>query len=616
MADIFLARSANEAGIERYVVLKRVLAERSRDPHFATMFLDEARLAAQLQHPNIAQVHDIGTLGGSYFYTMEYVHGEDVRHVLQRLHALRRKLPVNLALHAAAGALAGLQHAHARTAPDGKPLGVIHRDVSPSNVMISFEGSIKLLDFGVAKASQRSTESRAGAIKGKIMYLSPEQCQGGTIDRRSDLFALGIVLHEMLIGRRLYKRDTDFQTMMAIVNEPPPPPSSLRPDVSPAIDAIVLTALSKDPDKRYASANDMIEAIEAVAMREGLGLSVTSAGKFMRELFGERPEPWLELAARDEDPKQVTVTGESVVSLDSGAAIAAPATFSPSAAVRAEQSLEAQLQRAPAIGRQDDPDLSAGTSLPRVPSGPTSFPVIGTPTENTSLGGVVHPYPASADLSVGSRSTGGLSAIRTTPFWRRRAFVIVASAVTVVLAIVIATEMFGGSSTPASTHASAVGSAALVTVPAPAIDATAIASNGSAVGSDMGASAGSSEGSGASAGSAAPSPPPTPTRTPKPTIDTAFAAGDWTATLELCVHTGSPTNLERVRCGVAACNGKQRAIALGYHEAVNGAAQTTIERACRDHGIVLVRPARSTPSGTKNPCDDKQYREQNPLKCQ
>ena len=617
MADIFLARSANEAGVERYVVLKRVLAERSRDPHFATMFLDEARLAAQLQHPNVAQVHDIGKLGGSYFYTMEYVHGEDVRHVLQRLSALRRKLPVNLALHIAVGALAGLQHAHTRTGSDGKPLGVIHRDVSPSNVMVSFEGGIKLLDFGVAKAAQRSAESRAGTIKGKIMYLSPEQCQGGTIDRRSDIYSLGIVLHEMLTGRRLYKRETEFQTMMAIVSEVVAPPSSLRPEVSADIDAIVATALSKDRDQRYATATDMIEAIEAIAAREGHVLSVTAAGKFLRELFGERPEPWLELAARDEDAKQVTVTGESVDSLDSLSGVAIAAAFSPSGAAVAEQALEAQLDQAPAIGRPPEPEPSglsptipppiaeperAPLALPLPPPAiatPLQIPTIAPPKPKVVTTVGIAP-PATASSSGGYpnappeyRSTGGVPAlVEPTPMWRRRGFVIAASALTVVLAIVVITHVMGGSAHAPVIHDA--GSNAVVAVSADAAGVVAVTPDAAIV---------AAEGSG-SAEVVAPV---------AATITSTFAAGDWATTLELCRHTIAPTTVERTHCGVAACNARQRAVALGYFQAASTAAEATIERACHDHGIALRAPKTTAP---KNPCDDKQYREQNPLKCQ
>ena len=354
MADIYLAHASTAAGVERHVVLKRVLAEHSRNPQFAKMFLDEARLAAQLQHPNIAQVLDIGVLAGSYFFTMEYVHGKDVRQLLHRLVTQKRELPITFALHVAAGALAALHHAHERTSPDHQPLGVVHRDVSPSNVMVSYEGVIKLLDFGVAKATQNTTETRSGTIKGKISYLSPEQCQTKPVDRRSDIFALGIVLYEMLTCRRLYRRDSDFAAMEAIVHEVPRPPSSVRPEISADLDRIVLRALAKAPADRFATAADMLEAIEQVAAREHHVLSATAMGRFMRELFGERKEPWNERAGTD--PTAMTITGESIAALDS-----------PDSQQRA---LEAQLEHAPLLATGDASAGEADLSVPPLPPPP------------------------------------------------------------------------------------------------------------------------------------------------------------------------------------------------------------------------------------------------------
>src|SRR4051812_45334191 len=200
MAEIFLARNESTAGVERYVVLKRVLRDHANDIKLVNMLLDEARLAARLQHPNIAQLYDTGKLGDSYFFTMEYVHGETVRNIMYQAFSANQLIPIACVLTIIAGAAAGLQHAHERLGLDGQRLGIVHRDVSPSNLMVNYDGNIKLVDFGVAKAVHRAVETQAGAVKGKIAYLSPEQVRNVPVDARSDLFSLGIVMWEMLVG--------------------------------------------------------------------------------------------------------------------------------------------------------------------------------------------------------------------------------------------------------------------------------------------------------------------------------------------------------------------------------------------------------------------------------
>jgi serine/threonine protein kinase len=311
MAEIFLAR-ASAAGVDRYVVLKRVLRQRAQDVRFMQMFLDEARLAAQLQHANIAQVHDIGQLGDSFFFTMEYVHGETLVEIFARANAQQRAIPIGCVLTIVAGAAAGLHYAHERIGVDGVPLGIVHRDVSPSNLMITYEGTVKLVDFGVAKAGHRTRETSTGTIKGKLSYMSPEQCRGKDMDRRSDLFSLGIVMWEMLTGERLFKvTGTEYEQMQRIVRDPTPAPSSRRADVPPELDAVVAKLLEKDPDQRFQSADELLEAIEAIAVRTGSVLSTAGLGRFVRELCGRRPEPWIEIRSTVA-PDIVTVTTEPV----------------------------------------------------------------------------------------------------------------------------------------------------------------------------------------------------------------------------------------------------------------------------------------------------------------
>ena len=318
MAEIFLAKGASAGGVERYVVLKRILRHRATDALLVGMFLDEARLAAQLQHSNIAQVYDIGKLGDSFFFTMEYVHGETVRSLLHRANGTRTPVPIGCVLTIAAGALAGLHYAHEKKSMDGRPLGSVHRDVSPSNLMISYDGTVKVVDFGVAKAADRVTETHSGTVKGKISYLAPEQIiKGGGVDRRSDLFSFGIVLWEMLTTRRLYRRETDFETMAAIVNEGPPRPSTIRSDIPRELDEMTLKLLAKSPADRYQSAAELQEAIEEIAVRTGCVLSTPPVARFLRELFGQRPEPWI-VTEMSEAAEGVTVTMSSSVAEDLG----------------------------------------------------------------------------------------------------------------------------------------------------------------------------------------------------------------------------------------------------------------------------------------------------------
>ena len=312
MAEIFLARSKGLAGVERYCVMKRILREHATDVRFVQMFLDEARLVARLQHSNIAQVYDLGKLGDSYFFTMEYVHGETVRGLIARAKQLRRPIPLACVLTIAAGIAAGLHHAHERLGPNERPLGIVHRDISPSNVMVGFDGTVKVVDFGIAKVDDSTQETRAGMVKGKISYLSPEQARAQPVDRRTDLFALGIVMWEMLTAQRMYERGDDYETMTAIITEAPLPPSSVRPDVPPEVDALVLKALAKAPADRFQTAEEMGEAIELLGQRLGTAPSTAMLARYLRDMFGARKEAWRTLATPAIAGEKVTVTAEPV----------------------------------------------------------------------------------------------------------------------------------------------------------------------------------------------------------------------------------------------------------------------------------------------------------------
>jgi serine/threonine protein kinase len=287
MAELYLARSRGDGGFEKIVVLKRILPSLALNEDFVKMFVDEARLAAQLHHPNIAAVYDIGHDAGGYFFAMEYVQGKDLREVM-RASALTGGLPLEHALNIIVGVASGLHYAHEKLGPDGRALGIVHRDVSPANVIVTFDGALKLCDFGVAKARSRQTETRAGTLKGKIAYMSPEQCRGDEVDRRSDVYSLGILLYELTTGTRLYGgQHNEFKLLQQIANVDVPPPSTRIPGYPPELEMIVMRALSRDLDERYGAAEEMHVDLERFAARARLVLSSVELRRYMRELFPE-----------------------------------------------------------------------------------------------------------------------------------------------------------------------------------------------------------------------------------------------------------------------------------------------------------------------------------------
>jgi len=294
MAQIYLARQSGLGSFERHVVLKTILRERASDQRFVTMFLDEAKLAATLNHQNVAQVYEVDQADGNYFMAMEYVHGENARAILET--TLRRgwTIPLELAVMIISGAAAGLHHAHERRGKNGQPLNIVHRDVSPANIMVGFDGSVKVLDFGIAKAEERATKTVGGTIKGKYGYMSPEQCKGKPIDRRSDIFALGIVLYELTTLRRAFKGNDDFETMKRIVAGDVVLPTVAVPGFPRELEAILLTAMANDPNARFQTAQELIEALDAFAVRAKLTGSGTAMGRFMTQLFGSKKEPWVD----------------------------------------------------------------------------------------------------------------------------------------------------------------------------------------------------------------------------------------------------------------------------------------------------------------------------------
>ncbi|MBI3184521.1 MAG: serine/threonine protein kinase [Myxococcales bacterium] len=290
MGQIYLARSSRAEGFQKLLVVKMMLAHHSRDEGFVQMFLDEARLAARLNHPNICHIFDLGDVAGTYYLAMEYVPGVDLRSLPKDCGEKGRPLPLPLTCRIIADAAAGLHYAHELTDDAGRPLGLVHRDISPSNVLVSFDGAVKLIDFGIAKATGRTTSTATGQLKGKFAYMSPEQAEGEPLDRRSDIYSLGLVFHELITGRRVLQRDSDTQTLKAARDAHIEPPSQLNPSLPSSIDQVLSRALAKSPGDRYATAQALVLAIEDWLLKGQKPASQSHLSGFLRELYPDHQE--------------------------------------------------------------------------------------------------------------------------------------------------------------------------------------------------------------------------------------------------------------------------------------------------------------------------------------
>jgi serine/threonine protein kinase len=270
MATVYLARLSGVGGFQRFAAIKRLHPHLAREPEFIEMFLDEARLAARIHHPNVVPILEIGTSEHGYYLVMEYVEGDTLGRLLARSAQTGQQLPMNVGLRIVLDALAGLDASHELKDDDGSPLGIVHRDVSPQNVLVGIDGSARLTDFGVARATSRVSTTRSGHLKGKLAYMAPEQARGAKdIDRRADVFAIGIVLWEVMAGRRLFKGEGEADTLHKVLHEPIPALHSIAPKVPPEIDALVIRALDRDRTARFATAAEFGDALERAARTVG-----------------------------------------------------------------------------------------------------------------------------------------------------------------------------------------------------------------------------------------------------------------------------------------------------------------------------------------------------------
>ncbi len=308
MAEVFKAKSFGEEGFEKILAIKRILPSMAEDDEFIEMFIDEAKISGQLSHPNIGQIYELGKIGDSHFIAMEFIWGKDVLQIQNRFRRLRKKIPLSMVAYVGSRVCEGLDYAHRKKDDEQTSMGLIHRDVSPQNVLVSYAGEVKIIDFGIAKARSRSSKTQAGVLKGKFGYMSPEQVRALPLDRRSDIFAIGTLLWEMTTGERLFTGETDFATLEKVRNAQVIPPSRVDPRVDPGLEAIILKALKRDPEDRYQWASEMQEELTAYYMTQDTiftakALSATASTLFEAERKREEKslEEYLKIRKEDLD---------------------------------------------------------------------------------------------------------------------------------------------------------------------------------------------------------------------------------------------------------------------------------------------------------------------------
>jgi serine/threonine protein kinase len=312
MAELFLARATGLGGFERLLVIKRVLPALAHDTEFVRMLLDEARIAATLQHSNIVQVFDVGMDDGNVFFAMEHLHGQHVAEIVRGAKARATTMPLENAIAIAVAVAAGLHYAHERWGVDGKPLGIVHRDISPNNVIVTYDGNVKLIDFGIAKAANNLSTTRFGLFKGKLPYASPEQCRCEPVDRRTDVYSLGVLLYELTTGHQLFVAESEFE-LLRLMSEAVVPRPRMRDKAYPReLEQVVLKALARDPADRYQTAEALQRDLEVFAGKARLDLSAFSLSRLMGTLFDDKLGHW-------QDAKRAGLTLEQHITRTTGA---------------------------------------------------------------------------------------------------------------------------------------------------------------------------------------------------------------------------------------------------------------------------------------------------------
>lgn len=376
MGEIYLARARGAGGFEKTLIIKKILPHLASDPQFVDKFLDEGRIIVNLSHGNIVPVFDMDEEGGEYYIAMEYVPGRDVRAVLKKLEEVDEAIPPKLACFVISEVCEGLAYAHRQTDSEGRPLEIVHRDVSPSNILLSTDGEVKLIDFGIARAAGRRSETVSGRVQGKVCYMSPEQATGADVDRRSDIFSAGTVLYEMVTGVRPFEGDTDLESLDLVRACDYPSPSELRDDVPDELDVVIERSMTRDPADRYDSADQMQSDLVQILYGGGEAVTSRELASFLNDLFPDGVE---RQAFKDE------------LSSETDAAAPDDASDDEDGPVDLDDALNAQLED----GRDSRPDPRGRTATLETPSHPDGSDGSSANTDSGSADTPGRPRPAS-----------------------------------------------------------------------------------------------------------------------------------------------------------------------------------------------------------------------------
>ena len=399
MAEIWLATTLGPAGFEKDVVIKRILPHLVEDRRFVEMFIDEARLAAGLTHPNIVQIFDLGESDGGYFIAMEFIDGFDLETLEATASSHGIRIPAEVAARIVADCCNALEYAHNFSDREGRRVGLVHRDVSPQNVLISRDGVVKLVDFGVAKAATSQHKTQTGAIKGKLAFMSPEQIQARPLDGRSDLFSLGIVLYQLLTGQRPFGHESELLAVSQILHDPPRPVREIRGDMPAELEDVVMRALAKQPKDRFQSASEMQMALEQFLRSRGVLLTQRDLSRFVLNVFSASPDPNLVVAgaatqaASPSGPTPTVVEQAATILAGTGAAPSPGSAPATAPGGRLDRTLGAVQRSRDAVPRPDN-------RPPRSPDASVEAPGPTTPARPGNAGRVAAALAAAAALCV------------------------------------------------------------------------------------------------------------------------------------------------------------------------------------------------------------------------